>query len=333
MNLIANVTWQVKKLEEEADKLAPLMREIKERMDERQVLIDEKREALNSVEDEKFADFCEQLGVDNIRQYEERQSKQSQEVENRRLQFETELNQVKSRLEYEKSKETKDMVKKWERAVKEEEKNLEEARENEKKEMKGIEEEMDKVDQLKNEKISKKTECDSMEDEITEEKRALSAVQKEITSAQKALMTIECRMDSKRSDRHAVLLSCKMECIELPLVSGNFDDIAGGGGGSANGTNGKGDDDDEDDEPSTQRSYKVDESIKPDYSSLSSRMKNVSGTQLLWLWLTNIEFNCSKQLDDPDAIKKKEQEMQAEINHKRDILRKIQAPNMRALDK
>lgn len=266
----------MKKLEEEADKLAPLMKEIKERMDERQKDIDEKREALNSVEDEKFAEFCEQLGVDNIRQYEERQSKQSQEVENRRLQFESELNQVKSRLEYERSKDTSDLVRKWDRGVKEEEKNLEEARENEKREMKGIEEEMDKVDQLKNEKISKKTECDSVEDEIQEEKRSLSSVSKDIATAQKSLMTIECRMESKRADRHAVLLTCKMECIDLPLESGNFDDIAGGGSANQNGSNGKNDDEDEDDEPSTQRSYKVDESIKPDYSTLSNRMKNVS---------------------------------------------------------
>jgi hypothetical protein len=39
------------------------------------------------------------------------------------------------------------------------------------------------------------------------------------------------------------------------------------------------------------------------------------------------------QVSDPDVIKKKEQEMQAEINNKREIMKKIQAPNMRANDK
>jgi structural maintenance of chromosome 1 len=38
-------------------------------------------------------------------------------------------------------------------------------------------------------------------------------------------------------------------------------------------------------------------------------------------------------LDDQDAIRKKEQELQGEIAQKREVLRKIQAPNMRAIDK
>ena len=38
-------------------------------------------------------------------------------------------------------------------------------------------------------------------------------------------------------------------------------------------------------------------------------------------------------MNDTDAIKKKENEMQGEINQKREVLRKIQAPNMRAIDK
>jgi hypothetical protein len=38
-------------------------------------------------------------------------------------------------------------------------------------------------------------------------------------------------------------------------------------------------------------------------------------------------------MSDTDAIKKKESEMQSEINNKREVLRKIQAPNMRAIDR
>ena len=34
-----------------------------------------------------------------------------------------------------------------------------------------------------------------------------------------------------------------------------------------------------------------------------------------------------------ESIRKKENEMQSEINNKKDILRKIQAPKLRAIDK
>lgn len=39
------------------------------------------------------------------------------------------------------------------------------------------------------------------------------------------------------------------------------------------------------------------------------------------------------QMSDPDLIKRKENEMQTEINQKREVMRKIQAPNMRALER
>ena len=259
----------------------PQMRKIKDRMDERQQKINAKKDEMNSVEDEKFADFCEELGVENIRQYEERQNKQSQEMENRKLQLENEKNNIMSRLQYEKSKETRELVDRWKRSVSDEEQNLEEAREVEKKEMKAIEEEMNRVEELRNEKISKRQECESVEDEINEEKRTLSNIQKEITSSQKGLMAVECRMESKKADRHAVLLSCKMECVDIPLISGTFDAVAGGGSGGSgdrNGSQGDDDDDDLDDDggTATQRSYKQDETIKPDFSGLSSSLKNVS---------------------------------------------------------
>ncbi|CAG2121373.1 unnamed protein product, partial [Medioppia subpectinata] len=168
------------------------------------------------------------------------------------------------------------------------------------------------VEELKNDKISKKTECDSVEDEITEVKRGLSSIQKELSAAQKSLMQIECRLESKKADRHAILLHCKMECIELPLVSGDLNDIAAGGANNNDGeTNGNADEDD-DDGPSTQRSYESDSNLKPDFSILKNSLKN---------------------MNDSDAIKKKESEMQTEINSKREVLRKIQAPNMRAIDK
>jgi structural maintenance of chromosome 1 len=267
---------EIKSLEKKLEAFDPIIKEITARMKAREANINTIREAMNTVEDKIFTDFCKQLGVDNIRQYEERQNKASQENERIRLQFENEKNSYSSRLAYEKSKDTNENVKRWERVVSDEEKNLQIARDTEKKEMQAIEEEMKKVEQLKNDKISKKTECDSVEDEITEVKRGLSGIQRELSSAQKSLMQIECRLESKKADRHAILLHCKMECIDLPLVSGELNDIAAGGVSNADGeTNGNADDEDDDDGPSTQRSYESDSNVKPDFSQLKSSLKNV----------------------------------------------------------
>ncbi|XP_074593771.1 structural maintenance of chromosomes protein 1A-like [Brevipalpus obovatus] len=309
---IEEIQKEIAENEKKMNKDNPDMQELKKVMDEREVEINEIKKGMNSVEDKIFDKFCVELGVENIREYEERQNRASQENANRRLQLDNEKNSILSRLSYEKSKDTYDNVKRWEKAVQIEEKNLEDAKLAEKREMKAIEEEMDRVEQLKTEKIQKKTECDKVDDSISEDKRSLSTIQKEISSIQKALMNLECKLESKKADRHTVYLTCKMECIDLPFIKGSLSAVMTAAGSRANGTaNGTGDEDMDDDGPSTQRTFESEEDLEPDYSGLRHILRN---------------------LDDSD-IKKKEAEMQAEINSKKDILRKIQAPNMRAIDK
>ena len=46
---------------------------------------------VNEAEDGVYADFCERIGVENIRQYEERQLKVAQEESLARLQFQTQI--------------------------------------------------------------------------------------------------------------------------------------------------------------------------------------------------------------------------------------------------
>ena len=46
---------------------------------------------INEAEDGVYADFCQRIGVDNIREYEERQLKVAQEESAARLQFQTQI--------------------------------------------------------------------------------------------------------------------------------------------------------------------------------------------------------------------------------------------------
>lgn len=106
----------------------PILNEIGERMELRQKDIQALKQKTNTVEDKIFEKFCIQLGVDNIRQYEERQNMATQENERIRLQLENEKNSCSSKLSYEKTRETllRETVERYERNVYEEEKNLNE---------------------------------------------------------------------------------------------------------------------------------------------------------------------------------------------------------------
>lgn len=64
---------EIENLKRKLQNYAPASTEIEKAMRQRDVRIQDIKERMNSVEDTVFADFCTQIGVANIRQYEERE--------------------------------------------------------------------------------------------------------------------------------------------------------------------------------------------------------------------------------------------------------------------
>lgn len=75
-------------------------------MHTRDVEIQSMRGRMNSVEDDVFADFCHQIGMTNIRQYEERELRSQQERAKIRLDYENQKNRIMSQLDFERTKDT-----------------------------------------------------------------------------------------------------------------------------------------------------------------------------------------------------------------------------------
>lgn len=65
---------------------------------------------MNNVEDELFTDFCSQINVQNIRQYEEKELRAQQERAKRRLEFENQRSKLVNQLEYERSRDTEGIM-------------------------------------------------------------------------------------------------------------------------------------------------------------------------------------------------------------------------------
>ena len=64
---------EVKQLKQSMNDFEPTITSIEDRMRKRDSQIEKIKENMNNVEDIVFRDFCEQIGVRNIRQYEERE--------------------------------------------------------------------------------------------------------------------------------------------------------------------------------------------------------------------------------------------------------------------
>ena len=101
----------------------PTIRSIDRDLKERAAEIEKTKSSMNTVEDRIFSKFCSQIGVSNIRQYEERELKSQQDREKKKMEFENQTNRISNQLEYERRREEQLLtnVQKFERTVQDDE--------------------------------------------------------------------------------------------------------------------------------------------------------------------------------------------------------------------
>ncbi|XP_018576283.1 structural maintenance of chromosomes protein 1A isoform X2 [Anoplophora glabripennis] len=290
-------------LNDEMKKYGPQIEAIEKSMQTREQQIEEIKLKMNSLEDVVFSDFCREIGVRNIRQYEDRELRAQEERKQKRLEFEKQINRITSNLEFEKSRDTQNNVSRWERTVNDEEEKLETCKKQEAKQRDEIDKDLQQVEHLKALRLNKKQEVEAAEEEVGKSRREVGSIAKDVQAAQKAVVSLEGKIESKKSERHTILMQCKMDDIAIPMIVGNMEDIVASDpsqSSSAGDTN------------STAQQYEKEARIKIDYSMLSDNLKD---------------------LEERDEIKKVADKLLKSIHNLQDTLTKIQAPNMKAIEK
>merc|ERR1719411_442681 len=301
---IENIKKEMEKMRADLEKFAPAIRVIESSMRKREKEIEGTKEKMNTVEDRVFSDFCKKIGVKNIRQYEERELKSQQEKAKRKLEFENQINRITTQLEYERKREEQleTNVLKFERMVQDVEDQLESSKNTEGGIMKEIDKEMREVEKLKSEKSFLKTEVDKMDEEVEKARKDVSDVQKQLASISKEINKIEALLDNERSNRHTILKQCKMDSINIPMRRGRLDEI-------------EDEDDPSIDVSSSQNShviYEKEERIKIDYSALNNSL--------------------TEGIEETD-VRRIEKRMEKIISDLMATIHRIQAPNMKAMQK
>ncbi|XP_051735828.1 LOW QUALITY PROTEIN: structural maintenance of chromosomes protein 1A [Ctenopharyngodon idella] len=295
------------KLESELANFGPRINDIKRIIQSRERDITELRDRMNLVEDEVFVEFCEEIGVRNIREFEEEKVKRQNEIAKKRLEFETQKTRLAIQLDYEKNqlKEDQEKVMMWEQTVKKDENEIERLKKEEHRHMKIIDETMAQLQDLKNQHLTKKGEVNDKNRETEEIRKKLGSANKELTQLQKEVTAIETKLEQKRSDRHNLLQACKMQDIKLPLKSGTMDDISQGEGSS-----------------------QVDDSISSPKASSSVHAKEA----LIEIDYSNLNEDLKDALSE-EEIKAEMNTLQQRLNEQQSILQRISAPNMKAMEK
>ncbi|KAK7128327.1 hypothetical protein R3I94_016787 [Phoxinus phoxinus] len=296
------------KLESELANFSPRINDIKRIVQSRERDMKDLKDRMNLVEDEVFLDFCKEIGVRNIREFEEEKVKRQNEIAKKRLEFETQKTRLAIQLDYEKNqlKEDQEKVIMWEQTVKKDENEIEKLKKEEQRNMKIIDETMAQLQDLKNQHLAKKSEVNDKNHEMEEIRKKLGGANKELTQLQKEVTAIETKLEQKRSDRHNLLQACKMQDIRLPLRTGTMDDIS-------------------QEEGSSQAE-----------ETLSSSQK-ASSTVLAKEALIEIDFSSlSEDLKDSlseEELKAEMNTLQQRLNEQQSILQRISAPNMKAMEK
>ncbi|KAF7992843.1 hypothetical protein HCN44_005187 [Aphidius gifuensis] len=293
-------------LQMELDKFAPTISEIEKTMNERDQEIQNIKEKMNNVEDDVFSSFCEQIGVTNIRQYEERELRSQQERAKKRMEYDNQCNRINNQLDFENQRDTESNVLRWERAVQDADDKLEQAKQGEANQKNEIDNDEAQMEKLKVNKNNIKIEVDQKESDMNKCKKDVASAQKEITKAEKELALVDTKIEEKKAERHAMLMTCKMEDITIPMLNGNMEDIADDNGGGQNDTTTN-----NDSTLNTQQQYERESKIKIDYTQLSDNLKDI----------------------DDDDLRKETDKFNKELNKIQCDMQKIQAPNMKAIQK
>uniref|UniRef100_A0AAR2JUH6 Structural maintenance of chromosomes protein n=1 Tax=Pygocentrus nattereri TaxID=42514 RepID=A0AAR2JUH6_PYGNA len=283
------------KLESELANFGPRINDIRRIIQSRERDITELRDRMNLVEDEVFLEFCEEIGVRNIREFEEEKVKRQNEIAKKRLEFETQKTRLAIQLDYERNqlKEDQEKVMMWEQTVKKDESEIERL-----KKVQTLEKQsscsavlvqfVDWRNQSKASNVEMRTQ--SIMEEI---RKKLGAANKELTQLQKEVTAIETKLEQKRSDRHNLLQACKMQDIKLPLKSGTMDDISQG-------------------EKTSSSVHAKEALIEIDYTNLNEDLKDALSEE---------------------EIKAEMNTLQQRLNEQQSILQRISAPNMKAMEK
>ncbi|XP_070803001.1 structural maintenance of chromosomes protein 1B [Pituophis catenifer annectens] len=265
--------------------------------------MNELKKKINEVEDNVFHEFCEEIGVENIRVYEKEHIQKQEEVDNKRSEFENQKTRLNTQLEFINSLVEK-MVKKnsmLKAEIHKEEAEIIHLKKDEENFLQMVNEVMEELQHLRERQNISKSDVAKAQSEVEESRKALLTLNRELATLQKEAGAIETSLEQKKLERHNRLLDCKLQDLRINLLLGSLDDIS--------------EIELEPDTESTEVSadiYEREEALQIDYSSVRKQLK---------------------ELQSDKEIETHLEQLQQEVACEENVLLKTTAPNLKALEK
>ncbi|XP_059103532.1 structural maintenance of chromosomes protein 1B isoform X1 [Peromyscus eremicus] len=200
---------------------------LNEGVNKQQQKIEELQDKIDKVEDEIFQDFCEEIGVENIREFEDKHVKQQQENDQKRLEFEKQKTRLNIQLEYSRNQLKKKLNKidTLKMTIQKGREDIDNLKKTEEECLKGVDELMVKQEQIKEVFATQSSNIEKIHTQIEEERKKFLAVDREVGKLQKEVVIVQGSLEQKLLEKHNLLLDCKVQDIEISLALGSLEDI------------------------------------------------------------------------------------------------------------
>ncbi|TBU39664.1 condensin complex subunit SMC1 [Dichomitus squalens] len=296
---------ELKHIDREIRQIQPELRKAQAAYDKIKEQVDALASVINEAEDGIFADFCERIGVNNIREYEERQLKLAQAESEARLQFDTQIARLThaSQFAEDQLRMTHERVAQYQEILNTEGGTLARLEEERAEAQNQIAEAEEAIRTLQEELKELTEELEEKTKRVEEVKKTTNRAAKVLDQALKEIATHNDEIEKLGLERSSIYRKCRLDEIKLPLVAGNLKNVPM----EENLRDEVAMDVDEDDQ-GTQRVKRVpDYGIEVDFDSLSDKDREDESGDVL------------KEIDD--AIAKNNAEIER------------MAPNMKAIER
>ncbi|XP_029615102.1 structural maintenance of chromosomes protein 1B [Salmo trutta] len=301
---IPNCHAEMSRLEAELANVESQLEMQKENMEVKELEMKKLQDRINQMEDVVFSDFCAEIGVANIREYEQEHLKQQQDVDRKRLEFESQRTCLKAQLEYEQGQleQQRKKMKKLEETIAKEQSRVEEQKQEEEKLLVVMEGSQSKVLDLKNHLLGKKTQASDSKAQVDQTMKSLQESSRELVKLQREVISAETALEQLRIWKHNLLLGCKIQGLPITLLSGSLDEISEVQLDSESLTEST---------CTTMDIYEREALMVIDYSGLGAELKDLAGEEV-----------------DPQVERLKET-----VSSLEGVLQRSTAPNLKALEK
>ncbi|KAM0893058.1 hypothetical protein ACQ4PT_025359 [Festuca glaucescens] len=210
-------------IEKEIDHLEPGKEELEIRLAKNERELKKREKKINEIVDKIYKDFSTSVGVKNIREYEEKQLKDAQALQERKLSLSNQLSKLKYQLQYEQKRDMHAPIAKLKDTIDSLEKELKALQERESSAKAVTEQISNQMEELKAEAEDWKLKSDECETAIDELKKQNDSLAAALAKLDRQLKLKEGQLVQLRSRQREIHEKCDLEQLKLPTVNDPMD--------------------------------------------------------------------------------------------------------------